>query len=129
MPPIPEEAKRQARTAAQPPPIPLEARVPQAAPVQKASEATEGEKVGIFIPLPVYLDRFFHESEFIFTQSTLAAFLKGLFPEHKKRSRPEKLAQLRAALDVYAGTRGAEVEAVPLDPDMEEALKSLGYLE
>ncbi len=44
-------------------------------------------------------------------------------------SRPEKLAQLRAALDVYAGTRGAEVEAVPLDPDMEEALKSLGYLE
>jgi serine/threonine protein kinase len=31
------------------------------------------------------LDRFFHESEFIFTQSTLAAFLKGLFPEHKKK--------------------------------------------
>ena len=31
------------------------------------------------------LDRFFHESEFIFTQSTLAAFLKGLFPEHKKQ--------------------------------------------
>jgi len=37
------------------------------------------------------LDRFFHESEFIFTQSTLAAFLKGLFPEHKKRSRPGRL--------------------------------------
>ncbi len=36
------------------------------------------------------LDRFFHESEFIFTQSTLAAFLKGLFPEHKKRARPER---------------------------------------
>ncbi len=36
------------------------------------------------------LDRFFHESEFIFTQSTLAAFLKGLFPEHKKtRTRPQ----------------------------------------
>ncbi len=31
------------------------------------------------------LDRFFHESEFIFTQSTLAAFLKGLFPEQKHR--------------------------------------------
>ncbi len=38
------------------------------------------------------LDRFFHESEFIFTQSTLAAFLKGLFPEHKKRNRIERPA-------------------------------------
>ena len=40
----------------------------------------------------------------------------------------EKLAELRSVLDVYAGTR-TEVEAVPLDPDMEEALRSLGYLE
>jgi len=28
------------------------------------------------------LDRFFHESGFLFTHTTLAAFLKGLFPEH-----------------------------------------------
>ncbi|MFH1469468.1 MAG: serine/threonine-protein kinase [Pseudomonadota bacterium] len=37
------------------------------------------------------LDRFFHESEFIFTQSTLAAFLKGLFPDHKAaRAEPRR---------------------------------------
>ncbi len=32
------------------------------------------------------LDRFFHEAGFIFTHSTLAAFLKGLFPEYVKKS-------------------------------------------
>ncbi len=32
------------------------------------------------------LDRFFHESGFIFTHSTLAAFLRGLFPELTTRS-------------------------------------------
>ena len=33
------------------------------------------------------LDRFFHEAGFIFTHSTLAAFLKGLFPEREGRTR------------------------------------------
>jgi serine/threonine protein kinase len=57
------------------------------------------------------LDRFFHESEFIFTQSTLAAFLKGLFPEHKKqRPRPER---------VDAPTRPMETKA-PVAPDLDD---------
>jgi hypothetical protein len=34
------------------------------------------------------LDEFFHESGFIFSHSTLAAFLKGLFPESKLRRAP-----------------------------------------
>jgi len=34
------------------------------------------------------LDEFFHESGFIFSHSTLAAFLKGLFPESKRRRTP-----------------------------------------
>jgi len=33
------------------------------------------------------LDRFFHDAGFIFSHSTLAAFLKGLFPEDAGRSR------------------------------------------
>jgi serine/threonine protein kinase len=35
------------------------------------------------------LDRFFHESGFIFTHSTLAAFLRGLFPEFNTRPAPQ----------------------------------------
>jgi serine/threonine protein kinase len=63
------------------------------------------------------LDRFFHESEFIFTQSTLAAFLKGLFPEHKKqRPRPER---------VDAATRPLERPAPALDDFDEDILPTV----
>jgi serine/threonine protein kinase len=54
------------------------------------------------------LDRFFHESEFIFTQSTLAAFLKGLFPEHKS-ARSEATRE-------HAPTRPLDRDRVHLPP-------------
>ena len=64
------------------------------------------------------LDRFFHESEFIFTQSTLAAFLKGLFPEHKKqRPRPERVDAPTRPLD--------RNEAPPLDDFDEDILPTV----
>ncbi len=47
------------------------------------------------------LDRFFHDAGFIFSSSTLAAFLKGLFPEGDPRpasSKAEPVARPRADL-------------------------------
>jgi serine/threonine protein kinase len=41
------------------------------------------------------LDRFFHESGFIFSASTLAAFLKGLFPESEVRPAAPVVAPAR----------------------------------
>ncbi len=54
------------------------------------------------------LDRFFHDSGFIFSASTLAAFVRGLFPEAAP-------AERRPASD--APTRPLEPEDVELDDD------------
>ncbi len=52
------------------------------------------------------LDKFFHDAGFIFSHSTLAAFLKGLFPEVGRRNLKGRRNPLQ------------EQETVPLDPSM-----------
>ncbi len=65
------------------------------------------------------LDRFFHESEFIFTQSTLAAFLKGLFPEQKaRRNKAQRTDAPTRPLDRPTG--GLAANAPPPIDDFDE---------
>jgi serine/threonine protein kinase len=45
------------------------------------------------------LDRFFHESEFIFSHSTLAAYLRGLFPESEATNQHNQSSQDEADLE------------------------------
>ncbi len=52
------------------------------------------------------LDKFFHDAGFIFSHSTLAAFLKGLFPEASRRNLRQRTNPLH------------DQETVPLDPSM-----------
>ncbi len=52
------------------------------------------------------LDKFFHDAGFIFSHSTLAAFLKGLYPEASRRN-------LKLSPDSVH-----DQETVPLDPSM-----------
>jgi len=52
------------------------------------------------------LDKFFHDAGFIFSHSTLAAFLKGLFPEASRRNLKRGAGPLQ------------DQETVPLDPSM-----------
>ncbi len=52
------------------------------------------------------LDRFFHDAGFIFSHSTLAAFLKGLFPQASRRNLKRGPSPL------------TDQETVPLDPSM-----------
>ncbi len=61
------------------------------------------------------LDQFFHDSEFIFTQSTLAAYVRGLFPESNTRApaKPEGLS-LPPVTEV---TRGPVAPPRPVEED------------
>ncbi len=52
------------------------------------------------------LDKFFHDAGFIFSHSTLAAFLKGLFPEASRKNLRQRSNPLQ------------DQETVPLDPGM-----------
>ena len=54
----------------------------------RAMSRDPGERYATAAELKGALDEFFHESGFIFSHSTLAAFLKGLFPESKIRRAP-----------------------------------------
>jgi len=53
--------------------------------LMRAMSRDPGERYATASELKGALDEFFHESGFIFSHSTLAAFLKGLFPESKIR--------------------------------------------
>ena len=54
--------------------------------VEQALKANPGERFATATAFKEALDRFFHDAGFIFSASTLAAFLKGLFPESENRA-------------------------------------------
>lgn len=54
--------------------------------VEQALKANPAERFATATAFKEGLDRFFHDAGFIFSASTLAAFLKGLFPESEVRS-------------------------------------------
>ncbi|MDP2305231.1 MAG: protein kinase [Pseudomonadota bacterium] len=54
--------------------------------VEQALKANPAERFATATAFKEGLDRFFHDAGFIFSASTLAAFLKGLFPESEARS-------------------------------------------
>jgi serine/threonine-protein kinase len=59
--------------------------------VEQALKINPAERVQTATQFKDGLDRFFHDAGFIFSASTLAAFLKGLFPESEPRpTRPTR---------------------------------------
>ncbi|MDP2317686.1 MAG: protein kinase [Pseudomonadota bacterium] len=56
--------------------------------VEQALKANPAERFATATAFKDALDRFFHDAGFIFSASTLAAFLKGLFPESESRGAP-----------------------------------------
>ncbi|MES2643791.1 MAG: serine/threonine-protein kinase [Myxococcota bacterium] len=54
--------------------------------VEQALKANPAERFATATAFKDALDRFFHDAGFIFSASTLAAFLKGLFPESETRA-------------------------------------------
>lgn len=65
------------------------------------------------------LDHFFHESGFIFGHSTLAAFLRGLFPEVSRRQEASAPAERNDATEAMAEVppRARTVQRVQRAPD------------
>ena len=70
--------------------------------ISLASTALAAPAMAQFVPSEESLEGFFHDSGFIFSHSTLASFLKGLFPANSRISNPQ--------------TR-LEQETVPLNSD------------
>ncbi len=74
--------------------------------VEQALKTNPAERFQTATAFKDALDRFFHDAGFIFSASTLAAFLKGLFPESEARP---------AAAPLVAAPRTAAPR--PADPD------------
>lgn len=67
--------------------------------LEQALTADPAERFQSATAMKEALDRFFHDSGFIFSHSTLAAFLKGLFPEEARKSAGKKADRAVEALD------------------------------
>jgi len=87
--------------------------------IAKALEAEPAKRFASPTAFKEELDRFFHESEFIFTQSTLAAFLKGLFPEKKAGAARQRPEQRPHAMPTAIGAPG------PIDDFDEDVLPTV----
>lgn len=61
--------------------------------LEKALAVDPADRYATATEMKEALDRFFHESGFIFSHSTLAAFLRGLFPQAAKRNEPAPARQ------------------------------------
>ncbi len=83
--------------------------------VEQALKANPAERFATATAFKDALDRFFHDAGFIFSASTLAAFLKGLFPESEVRT--PSTGPVLAANRPSARIARDEVDDVSLDDD------------
>ena len=81
--------------------------------LEQALKADPDERFQSATAMKESLDRFFHDAGFIFSHSTLAAFLKGLFPEEARRTGPRRDAS--PAADPAAAPPSGEVPTRLLD--------------
>ncbi|MFZ5479707.1 MAG: protein kinase domain-containing protein [Myxococcota bacterium] len=101
--------------------------------VEQALKVNPSERFQTATAFKDALDRFFHDAGFIFSASTLAAFLKGLFPEAEPRPQtpgnatlppPPAPAADDVSLDDDSGSGGRATRPLPVGRPIPGALPS-----